>query len=114
MIVAADERQDVGEELLEKVLEALRARWSWSAASADQLRRRPTAHHRLVAEPGPPINQQVHRPVTEPSHGLGVEPKWILVHTLPPRAGLAKDRISPGQPPPAESWLQSRIEDRPA
>lgn len=83
MIVAADERQDVAGELLQKVLEAFRAHRRRPAQPAGQLRRRATAHHRLVCEPGPPINQQVHCLVTEPSHGLRVEPKWILVHTLP-------------------------------
>ena len=77
----------------------LGACWRRPGQPAGQLRRCATAQHRLLPEPDPSINEQIHRLIPQLLHRLRIKPKWILIHTR------SLNRRRPG---PDQSWPPRR------
>jgi hypothetical protein len=105
VVVQAEERQDVAAELLEDALETLGAFRRRLVQPAGQLGRRAPAQHRLLAQPGEPVHQQVDGPVSELSHGLGVDLERAPLHpSHPPKVGLeAADMVACARSPALRS-----------
>ena len=115
MACQAGERQDVGAEPVQDLVEALRRFGRRLVQALLHLRPAGAADYRPVRDGGEPVYQHIHRPVAETAHRFGIEPERVVVHTASSNVASAAEKSETSPFTPSVVFPQSyRAEKFPA